>query len=99
MQATESFLQRVCKRIAAVEASLREHSTDLPLVAANVIRSCEFEGERCREVASRKTDARVRGDPFTMTPVATARFDFCFLVIEGDAPMAELPYTCERFMD
>lgn len=48
MKATEHLLLRVCKRIAVIEASLRDHSTDPPLVVADIIRSCEAEGERRR---------------------------------------------------
>ena len=60
ISAAESLLQRVCKRVAALEASLRAHATDLPLVVADVINSCEAEGERRRVEVATKTEARIK---------------------------------------
>lgn len=60
VKAAEGLLQRVCKRVADLEASLREHSTDLPLVAADVISSCEADAERRREEMATKTEARIK---------------------------------------
>ena len=52
----EALLKRVCKRVAALEASLRDHPIDLPLVATDVINSCEAEGERRRADILAKAD-------------------------------------------
>ena len=60
MWAIEANLFRVCKRIAALEASLREHSTDVPLVAAAIVTSCETLGERRREELHAATDQKVK---------------------------------------
>ena len=46
-------------RIAAIEASLREYSTDMPLVAADIITTCEAAGERRRNQVWEITNRRV----------------------------------------
>ena len=38
--ASQALLGSVCKRIAAIEASLREYATDVSLVAADIITTC-----------------------------------------------------------
>ena len=48
LYASQALLRSVCKRIAAIEASLWEFSTDAPLVAADIITTCEAIGERRR---------------------------------------------------
>ena len=54
-----ALLCRVGKIIAVLEASLRGHSTDLPLVATDVINSCEAEGERRRADIFAKADEKI----------------------------------------
>ena len=56
----EALLKRVCKRVTALEASLRGHSIDLPLVATDVINSCEAEGERRRADILAKVDELIK---------------------------------------
>ena len=53
------MLRGVCKRIAALEASLREYATDVPLVAADIVMTCETLGERSRAELRELTDQRV----------------------------------------
>ena len=36
-----ALLEAVCKRIAAIEATLREYSTDAPQVASDIISGCD----------------------------------------------------------
>lgn len=60
LYAAEAILLRVCKRISTLEASLREHSTDVPLVAADIVTSCETLGERRRVELHEATDQKVK---------------------------------------
>ena len=59
MCVAEVCLLRVCKRIEALESSLREHATDIPLVAADIVTSCESLGERRREELRAPTDQKI----------------------------------------
>ena len=54
------MLEAVCKRIAAIEATLREYSTDVPQVAADIIRGCDADGEKRRLRIKEKTEARIK---------------------------------------
>ena len=60
MRDVEASLLRVCKRIAALESSLRGHATDVPLMAADIAASCETLGERRREELRSATDQKVK---------------------------------------
>ena len=44
LYASQALLRSVCKRVAALESSLREYATGVPLVAAAIITSCETIG-------------------------------------------------------
>lgn len=60
LYASQALLRSVCKRIAAIEASVREDSTDVPLVAADIITTCEAAGERRRTQVWEITDRMVK---------------------------------------
>ena len=55
-----ALLDAVCKRIAIIEATLREYSTDAPQVAADIISGCDAAGERRRQLLKEKTEARCK---------------------------------------
>ena len=61
-----ALLWQVGKRIAALESSLRDHSTDLPLVTTDVINSCEAEGERRRAEIFAKADENIKKGLFAV---------------------------------
>ena len=42
--AGEALFRPVCKRIVALESSLRGYATDVPIVAADVVTTCETIG-------------------------------------------------------
>ena len=48
LYASQALLRSVCKRVAALESSLRAYATDVPLVAVDVITTCETIEERRR---------------------------------------------------
>ena len=58
--ASQALLGSVCKRIAAIEASLREYATDVPFVAADIITTCEAIGEQRRTQIREITDRKVK---------------------------------------
>ena len=60
VRSAEACLLRVCKRIAALGSSLREHVTDIPLVVADIATSCEAQGERRRDELSAATVQKVK---------------------------------------
>ena len=55
-----ALLELVCKRIAVIEATLREYTTDILQVAADVINSCDAVGERRRQQIKDRTDSRIK---------------------------------------
>ena len=57
--AHEDLLSRVCKRVAVIQPAFREAATDPPLVAADIILSCEPEGDRRRKQMIDQTEAEV----------------------------------------
>ena len=58
--ASQSLLASVCKRIAAVEASIREYATDVPQVAADVVATNEVLGEQRRLQIREARDRKIK---------------------------------------
>ena len=47
----EAKLLRVCNRLAGLESELRSNTIDLPRVAADIVASCQVEGEARRSTS------------------------------------------------
>lgn len=56
---SKDLMERVCKRIAVIESTLREYATDLPQVAAGVISACDAAGETRRQQIKDRKDSRI----------------------------------------